>query len=203
MTFEEPPATPKLRLVGIVWGAVGVVALIVGLVSRLSAVAIFGGLALVLGIVVYAAQSYREASAARTRRRMAGGPVPPMSAPAPVPDVGPGSVPGGLDGRSGYRKRPWLRNDPYEPTEGPVGTDPDGSPAGSDENARTNDGASGGRGRSSSDDGATDGARDDPSGDGPDDTESGEDDAASGQTISEVDDGYGNTADGEDIDRPS
>lgn len=117
MTLDgPPPSTPKLRLVGIIWGVVGVLAIIVGLATKAAVVGIFGAITLVAGVLVYSAQTYREHSAERTARRMAGGPVSPMTAPAPVPDVGPGAVPSGLHGRAGYRRRPWMRNetDRYE-----------------------------------------------------------------------------------------
>ena len=97
---------------------------------------------------------------------------------------------------SGYRRRPWLRNDPYEPAEGPSDDDPhaegsdDGTGGGSD------DGSGDGSG------GPSDRARTDEAGDGLSDLETGEEDSHS-QSISEQDDGYGNTPAGDDVEQTS
>lgn len=153
MTIEEPPeATPKLRLIGTVWAVVGFVAIIVGLFVTVTAIVVFGGIALVAGLAVYAVQVARERSAERTARRMAGGPVSPVSAPAPSPapmPAGPAAGPAGPGGAQQYRRRSWLRRDvtggSQDPrargadmadeapaSEGPLGSDAADDTAGTD-----------------------------------------------------------------------
>lgn len=98
---------PKLHLIAMVWGVVGLVALVVSVVATNVAVAIFGGLALVAAVGAYAVQNARDRSAAETERTLAGGPsMAPGDLSAPPPRMSMGRLLGTEDpGVGGGRAR--------------------------------------------------------------------------------------------------
>lgn len=81
---DDEGGTPKMHAVALVWGGVGVGALVVAVVATSLVVAVFGVLALVAGGVLYAGQNARMRSARETQQVLHG-PVEPYPEPEPEP----------------------------------------------------------------------------------------------------------------------
>ena len=78
------PARPRMYVVAAVWGGAGVIALVIALIASTPVVAVFGGLALLAGCGLYAAQRARMRSARETQQVMSPPTDPP---PGPADDV--------------------------------------------------------------------------------------------------------------------
>jgi hypothetical protein len=199
VTLEDPPpSNSPLRLIGTVWAVIGVLAILIGLVATVTAIAVFGGLALLAGLIMYGLQVARDESAVRTARRLGGGPVSPASAPHPVPVGPPGSVspdePRGQEKpptspdltemprrRTLYRRRPWLRQEAEAEEAEEAGGSESTDSTDSTDSSGGSDSSGAGEGSDGSD---AAGARDDAT---PTDTMS--------HSVSEADDGTGGTID--------
>lgn len=115
---DPPPTVNTMRTIGIVWMAVGGLAVVGGAVLTVFAVILFGLLAILLGAALYGVQQLRANSAERSARTLSNSPPPPASSPGagsarPAPEPDPEPEPG-----------PAAEDDEAEVVEEPPAEDP-------------------------------------------------------------------------------
>lgn len=116
---DPPPTVNTMRTIGIVWAVVGALAIVGGAVATVFAVVLFGILAVIIGVGLYAVQQVRANSAERSARTLSNSPPPPVSSPG----AGPGSR-ASADDPSEWGP-PAPRDDPPPDDPPPDGSGPD------------------------------------------------------------------------------
>lgn len=71
---DPPPTVNTMRTIGIVWAVVGALAIVGGAVATVFAVVLFGILAVIIGVGLYAVQQVRANSAERSARTLSNSP---------------------------------------------------------------------------------------------------------------------------------
>ncbi|WP_433033336.1 hypothetical protein [Actinomycetospora sp. CA-053990] len=115
---EPPPTIATMRTIGFVWIAVGVLAILGGAIATVSAVAVFGVLAALLGAGLVGIQQVRARSAIRASRTLTNAPAPPADPPSANPGPPPGPPPVGGPHDDGPLEDGPVEEGPVE--EGPV-----------------------------------------------------------------------------------